>query len=119
MTGQYSYITHLGDDRALQSTINLSSMIARHLRIFQRALDLLPLGVTITDAEGTILYVNPADAEMHGYPVEELIGQNARIFAPSRHWRVLTTQEIQMIKVWRRETVNRKKDRTLFPVLLT
>lgn len=83
-----------------------------------RALNMVPVGVTITDTEGTILFVNPADAEIHGYKVDELLGRNVRLFSTSRHWKVLSPEELSRLKGWTRESVNRKKDRTLFPVQL-
>ena len=40
------------------------------------AVETMPLGLTITDLEGKILYTNPAEAHMHGYTVDELLGQD-------------------------------------------
>lgn len=86
--------------------------------LFQKAFEVMQLGVTITDPAGVILYVNPADAAMHGYSVEELLGKNVRIFSTSRHWKVLGIEEMKALKSWRRESVNRRKDGSLFPVNL-
>ena len=44
------------------------------LRRFEKALNTMQLGVTITDVEGRITYTNPSDARMHGYEVEEVLG---------------------------------------------
>lgn len=93
-------------------------MLVEDLDVLAKALDLLPLGVTITDPEGTILFVNSADAEMHGYRPEELLGKNVRMFSTSRHWKILSMSELKQARYWKRESVNRKKDRTLFPVQL-
>lgn len=38
-----------------------------------------PLGVVVTDASGTIEYVNPAFTAMHGYTPEEAVGKNPRL----------------------------------------
>jgi len=52
------------------------------LRIFKKALDNLPVGITITDRDRRIIYTNPTDAAMHRYSVKELIGKDVRVFAP-------------------------------------
>ena len=87
--------------------------------MFQKALEMLPIGVTVTDPEGTILFINRTDTEMHGYAPGELLGKNARIFSTTRHWKILSLGELKDLKLWKRESVNRKKDRTLFPVQLS
>ena len=46
-------------------------------------LDNMQLGVTQTDADGEILYANPAVAKMHGYRVDELVGGNLSLFEES------------------------------------
>jgi diguanylate cyclase (GGDEF)-like protein/PAS domain S-box-containing protein len=88
------------------------------LRMLEKAVETMQLGVTITDAEGRILYTNPAEARMHGYDVEELRGEHARVFAPPEHARPLDRAEMQEATSWSRETVNVRRDGSLFPVLL-
>ncbi|HKP75014.1 MAG TPA: EAL domain-containing protein, partial [Longimicrobiaceae bacterium] len=88
------------------------------LRMLEKAVETMQLGVTITDASGRILYSNPAEARMHGYTVEELRGQHARIFAPAEHARPMPVEEMHDATSWSRETVNVRKDGSLFPVLL-
>jgi diguanylate cyclase (GGDEF)-like protein/PAS domain S-box-containing protein len=87
-------------------------------QIFQKTFEIMQLGVTIADMQGKILYVNPADAEMHGYKIDELIGQNVRIFAPSELSKPLTVEKINSLTRWRRESINKKKDGSTFPVSL-
>lgn len=84
----------------------------------QQAMDRMQLGVTITDLEGRILYINAADAMMHGYTPEELLGESVRLFSPRNSWSPLDSQEARTIKSWRRESVNVRKDGTRFPVRL-
>jgi diguanylate cyclase (GGDEF)-like protein/PAS domain S-box-containing protein len=86
---------------------------------FQKAVETMQIGVTITDVNGTIIYTNPADARMHGYTVDELIGQNAGIFSPSQLPRQeIPPEELALMSSWRRETTNARKDGTVFPVHL-
>jgi len=88
------------------------------LRLFEKAVETLQLGLTITDSKGKIIYSNPAEAAMHGYGVEELIGQDVRILAPRAIWNPMTTDQLLKRKSWRRESVNVRKDGSIFPVQL-
>ncbi|HEX8831745.1 MAG TPA: PAS domain S-box protein, partial [Longimicrobium sp.] len=88
------------------------------LRVLEKAVETMQVGVTITDMEGRILYTNPAEARMHGYSVEELIGQHGRIFAPPQSHRRIEPGPLDGVASWSRETVNLRKDGTPFPVLL-
>ncbi|HXX80855.1 MAG TPA: EAL domain-containing protein [Thermodesulfovibrionales bacterium] len=82
----------------------------------QKAVETMQIGVTITDRKGKIIYINPADAEMHGYRVEELMGKDARMFAPPEIWKAKSPQP--MLTRFRRETLNTRKDGSTFPVQL-
>ncbi|HWW92443.1 MAG TPA: PAS domain S-box protein [Vicinamibacteria bacterium] len=82
----------------------------------QKAVETVKVGVTITDAAGRILYTNPAEAAMHGYGPQELIGKHVRSFMPPQ-WRPASGQPAEMGS-WRRETVNVRRDGTIFPVQL-
>jgi len=88
------------------------------LRMLEKAVETMQIGVTITDPSGRILYSNPAEARMHGYEVEELRGMHARIFAPPENARPMQAEAMQEASSWSRETVNVRKDGSLFPVLL-
>ena len=85
---------------------------------FEKALETMQIGVTITDLEGKILYINPADSAMHGYTVEELEDENVRILAPADMWDPMSLEKITSMKRWKRESVNRRKDGSNFPVQL-
>jgi PAS domain S-box-containing protein/diguanylate cyclase (GGDEF)-like protein len=88
------------------------------LRMLEKAVETMQIGVTITDPSGRILYSNPAEAHMHGYEVEELRGMHARVFAPPEHARPMHPDAMQEAGSWSRETVNVRKDGSIFPVLL-
>ena len=53
--------------KAKQPAILLQPVMRGLLQPAQAMLDTMQMGVTQTDADGTILYANPAVAEMHGY----------------------------------------------------
>lgn len=84
----------------------------------EKALDSLQLGITITDMTGKIVYLNLSEAEMHGYTIEELQGQNVKIFSTKELWNPNTFSHIQQLNRWERESINIKKDGTFFPVQL-
>jgi diguanylate cyclase (GGDEF)-like protein/PAS domain S-box-containing protein len=84
----------------------------------QKAMDRMQLGVTITDLEGRILYVNEAEATMHGYSPEELLGESVRTFSPSDSWSQMEPTSARSMKSWRRESVNVRKDGSRFTVQL-
>ncbi|MFC1608717.1 PAS domain-containing protein [Patescibacteria group bacterium] len=73
--------------------------------------------IAITDAQGTIQYVNDKFIEVSGYSKDELIGQNHRIIKSGEHspvfydelWRTISSG-----KTWRGELKNRSKDGTYY-----
>lgn len=89
------------------------------LQMLERTVDTMSQGVTITDMEGKILYVNPADAQMHGYDVDELVGQRAQVFSPPGIGSRPQESVGRPGHPWRRERLNTTKDGRTFPVRLT
>lgn len=88
------------------------------LQALEQLVGTMPLGVTISDIEGRILYSNPAEARMHGYTPEELVGKEARIFAPDGLWNPMSREQAKKIKRLSREGLNVRKDGSIFPVHL-
>jgi diguanylate cyclase (GGDEF)-like protein/PAS domain S-box-containing protein len=88
-------------------------------RMLKEAVDSLQIGITFSDANGRIVYLNPSEAHMHGYEVEELIGREARSFASLQHRRQAPPGNLKEGAAWRRESVNLKRGGEEFPVLLT
>lgn len=86
--------------------------------LFTTMLDSLPIGVTITDTTSKIIYTNMMEACIHGYEVGELIGKNIRTFSPKELWHPVTVDRMLSFKRWQRESVNVRKDGTVFPVNL-
>ncbi len=89
----------------------------RELRLLKQAIETIPLGVTISDLKGTILYSNPAEARMHGYAVEELVGKDCRIFAAQECPEERRIQPESFVMLGR-ESVNRHRDGSVFPVYM-
>jgi two-component system, sporulation sensor kinase A len=89
---------------------------ALHLLI--KAVETIPIGLTITDTQGKIVYTNSAEAKIHGYSAEELIGKNTRIFAPRETWKVIPFENLRGLKNWHRESLNIRSNGEVFPVYL-
>jgi diguanylate cyclase (GGDEF)-like protein/PAS domain S-box-containing protein len=88
------------------------------LRRLEKAVHTMQLGVSITDLKGRILYANPAEAEMHGYTVPELLGRDARNLSPREDWSPPSQEDVARMKRWKRERVRLRRDGTVFPVQL-
>lgn len=84
----------------------------------KKAIETTEIGVTIADLDGKIIYTNPADAKMHGYTVDELIGKNSNIFAKPELREDTSLMELEEIPNWKRERINIRKDGVEFPVEL-
>jgi PAS domain S-box-containing protein len=78
--------------------------------------------IQITDAQGRMVYVNPAFEKATGYPKEELIGGNPNVISSRKYTKefwVKVWNTISAGKVWTGEIENRRKDgRPLFTQLL-
>ncbi len=88
------------------------------LLALQKAVENLPIGVTVTDTDGRIIYANPAEEKMHGYDRGELVGKEARILVPPAYAQPLSTEEIAKVRAWKRERPNMRKDGSVFPAQL-
>ena len=74
-------------------------------------------GIFVTDAQGTIQFVNPAFKRMTGYSGEEAVGQNLRILKSGEHDELLYRNLWETIsggKTWSGQMVNKRKDGTLY-----
>ena len=78
--------------------------------------------VVVTNAEGTIEYVNPAWERLNGYTSEEAIGQPASILKSGQHGREVYSDlwsKVMSGGGWHGELVNRRKDGSTYDVALT
>ena len=95
---------------------NLLSDMAE-LRKLSQALDQSVSAVIITDAEGTVEYVNPQFTRTTGYRAEEIVGAKAGRCGsgrtPRSKYRELWAT-IQAGEVWQDELLNRRKDGELY-----
>jgi len=106
--------------RANQSMTEMRSAEDR-IKMLREAVGCLPIGIgiTISDIHGKIIYANPAEAEMHGYTAEEIIGKEACQLAPPSQRKPFPPDTIREIGLWERECINVRKNGEEFPVRLS
>lgn len=83
--------------------------------LFFDTVEALGSGISVADAAGTILYVNPAFEQITGYAAAEVIGQNHSLLSnkktPARVyddlWRTIAAG-----RTWQGRLLNRRKDAT-------
>jgi diguanylate cyclase (GGDEF)-like protein/PAS domain S-box-containing protein len=90
----------------------------RFMLLLEKAFKTTRTGITIRDLNNKILFANPAEAEMHGYTVDELLGRNANIFAPPGSVKPLTHDEMNSMESWSRESINVRKNGSFLDVYL-
>jgi len=88
------------------------------LHLLEQALATMQVGVTIADRAGRILYVNPAEARMHGYAPGDLVGQTTSVFAAAGTGEPKGPPRLDRVQSWKREAVNQRRDGSTFPVEL-
>lgn len=79
-------------------------------------------GMIVTDANGLILKVNRAFTEISGYPEEEVMGHNPRIFKSGRHNKDFYREmwgSINRTGGWQGEIWDRRKNGEEYPKWLT
>jgi PAS domain S-box-containing protein len=90
----------------------LGGTVSDELRKLRLAVEHSPATVVITDAEGSIQYVNPKFTELTGYTAEETLGKNPSILSSGKHppefYRDMW-ETIKQGKEWRGEFCNLKK----------
>jgi two-component system cell cycle sensor histidine kinase/response regulator CckA len=94
----------------------------RRLRLLDTVLGAAANAIVITEADGTVTWVNSAFTALTGYSSDEVIGRNASFLHSGVHgpefyetmWRTIRAGE-----TWRREVTHRRKDGTLYTAELS
>lgn len=91
--------------------------VQEELLTLTRAISQSPVSVIITDKKGNIEYANPKALKLTGYSLDELKGENPRIFKSGKK----TKEEYKILwdtilngEEWNGEFYNKKKDGTFF-----
>ncbi|QLF95063.1 EAL domain-containing protein [Pseudomonas sp. ABC1] len=108
----HRYLTRL----ALQHQFNKASQSS--LRQAAAVVDSTQEGVLVTDANQTIIHVNPAFSLITGYSLEEVLGKTPKLFASGKHdadfYREMW-QSLQAKGAWSGEIWNRRKSGEVYP----
>ncbi len=99
--------------RSLRKEYVLRDQLDRQLQLLKVAVETMDIGITISDVEGRVLFVNRAEAEMHGRRIDELLGSPIDNTETSRMIERAVADGHAKI-----ETVHRRSDGTEFPVQL-
>lgn len=94
----------------------------RELTLAARVFGEAQEGIIITDANGTIVNINPAFCAITGYNSEEIIGQNPRILQSGKQSPDFYTELWQTVGEtghWQGEIWNRKKNGELYAELIS
>ncbi|MEC5397135.1 sensor domain-containing protein [Uliginosibacterium sp. H1] len=96
----YCLDVDLSELRRTQRQLHLTDTMFRDIRA----------GIMITDPDNRIITLNPAFTDILGYGVEEVAGEDPRIFASGRHddaffhgmWQTLQSEGIWQGEIWNR-----------------
>lgn len=92
------------------------------LRLAGSAIAEMSEGVMITDAAGTIVFVNPAFTRLSGYPADQALGQTPALLKSGRQDSAFYTAMWAQLKTegaWAGEIWNRARDGRVFPEWLS
>jgi putative two-component system response regulator len=104
----------------LSTTLDIASTndLEQAVNIYSTTLESISTGVTISNLDGIIIYTNDAEAKMHGYNKEELIGNHVSILAPMKTTKIKSVAEVSKYREFAREIFNKRKDGSILPVML-
>lgn len=109
LIGMEGYITEV-------PASSLRGQFLSHLIAYRDAINVNMIS-SITDAKGTITFVNEKFCEVSKYHEDELLNQNHRIISSGLHPKSFFADMWQMLiagKVWHGEIANKAKDGTLY-----
>jgi PAS domain S-box-containing protein len=104
-----------------KENLRLKKIAEAKVKLLAHSLESITECVSITDTNDQIIYVNDSFIRTYGYVEDELIGKNIDIV------RLPEMEHIQVRNIlaktkeggWRGEIMNKKKDGTIFPILLS
>ncbi|MBT3253902.1 MAG: PAS domain S-box protein [Candidatus Marinimicrobia bacterium] len=110
-----SFVDSEGNVKNVGHTLDITDQNLANLELkkLSQAVEQSPVMTVITDVEGTIQYVNGQFLSLMGYSLEDLIGQNPRLYKSGEHDKSFYKHLWDTIKsgtVWTGEIVNRKRD---------
>jgi PAS domain S-box-containing protein len=91
---------------------------SKTLHILESSIEILPLGITIVDLEGHIIYVNKSDAAIHGYTKEEVLQMTIQeaYYHNDKTQIIDSYNNLDAFRGLRRTAYHYRKDDSIFPV---
>jgi PAS domain S-box-containing protein len=124
----FNKATYVGKDDKIAGIVGImmditdrkrsDELILRQGKVLDQSLD----GIAITDLEGTLQYVNPAWAAMHGFAADELLGANLDLFHTSEQKGMEMASHLTLFKkeVFHTKDIEHlRKDGSVFPTLVS
>jgi diguanylate cyclase (GGDEF)-like protein/PAS domain S-box-containing protein len=109
---------YFGTDKDITDRKRSEHQLKLFGKVFESALE----GITITDAQGTIIAVNQAFTEITGYASREALGQTPRLLRSNRHdadfYRRMWAS-LEETGTWEGEIWNRRKNGEAYPEWLS
>ncbi len=121
------FVPELADDGSIASLLTVSyditeqKKVQRQINMLAHAIRGISESVVITDLEERILFVNDAFIKTFGYDENEVLGKTTELIFSSGNPPELmqSIYSETMLGYWQGELLNRRKDGTEFPVLLS
>jgi len=124
--GKILFLEFLGRYLEMTGTVESAVIVIRditkeknleQIKLQSAALQRAANAIVITDSEGAVIWVNRSFRLLTGYRLEEVYGRNLSILKSGQHDKSFYRNLWETIlagKVWQGETVNRKKDESLY-----
>ncbi|RME40650.1 MAG: PAS domain S-box protein, partial [Deltaproteobacteria bacterium] len=110
------------NEQRLKEQIRKLEQTEEKLRKLSSAVEFSGGSIMITDRDGTIEYVNPAFTKISGYDASDAIGKTPRILKSGEQDQAFYEQMWNTImegNIWHGKVIDKRKDGTLFPAMLT
>jgi len=106
----------------LENKLSELKQTLQEVQLYKDAVNQAGDPILISGTDAKVIYVNKAFEDHSGYSLEELVGQNTRVLKSGNHdpefyhslWSV-----IKRGKTWQGKLINKKKDGSFYPVLMT
>lgn len=104
--------------RSLRREYAVRSRLDRQLHLLKESVETMDIGITITDFDGRVLFVNQAEADMHGVDVGSIVGRHRDPLESTNGQSENGFSEVRESGHSKREAIHLRADGRKFPVQL-
>ena len=115
--GRYQEMPGAGESAVIVIRDITEEKHLEQIKLQSAALNRAANAIAITDNQGAVIWVNRSFTELTGYSLEEIYGRRLNVLKSGQHDQSFYRNLWDTIlagKVWEGETVNRKKDKSLY-----